>query len=109
MTVCFTVNSQNTSRITITGDQLRTANVIFAEHKEYSKLVPLLQLENTNLQEINKSWERTDSIKTTQIYQKNQIINKQYENIDRLEKSIKVRNTVTGVSLIVAVVCLLLN
>ena len=101
--------SQDTSRIIITSDQLRTANLIFAEHKEYSRLVPLIQQENTNLQTINKTWERTDSIKTSQINQQYKMIEKQNENIDKLKKSIKVRNTVTGVSLITALLCLLLN
>lgn len=101
--------SQDTLRITITSDQLRTANLIFAEHKEYSQLVPLIQQENANLQIINKTWERTDSIKTYQINQQYKMIEKQNENIDKLKKSIKVRNTVTGVSLITALLCLLLN
>lgn len=101
--------SQDTSKITITSDQLRTANLIFAEHKEFSRLVPLIQQENTNLQTINKTWERTDSIKTSQINQQYKMIEKQNENIDKLKKSIKVRNTVTGVSLITALLCLLLN
>lgn len=101
--------SQDTSKITITSDQLRTANLIFAEHKEFSRLVPLIRQENTNLQIINKTWERTDSIKTSQINQQYKIIEKQNENIDKLKKSIKVRNTVTGVSLITALLCLLLN
>jgi hypothetical protein len=101
--------SQDTSKITITSDQLRTANLIFAEHKEFSRLVPLIQQENTNLQIINKTWERTDSIKTSQISQQYKMIERQNENIDKLKKSIKVRNTVTGVSLITALLCLLLN
>ena len=103
------MHSQDTSRITITSDQLRTANLIFAEHKEFSRLVPLIQQENTNLQIINKTWERTDSIKTSQINQQYKMIERQNENIDKLKKSIKVRNTVTGVSLITALLCLLLN
>jgi hypothetical protein len=101
--------SQDTSRITITSDQLRTANLIFAEHKEFSQLVPLIQQENANLQIINKTWERTDSIKTSQINQQYKMIEKQNENIDKLKKSIKVRNAVTGASLITVVLCLLLN
>ena len=109
MTLCSSMYSQDTSRITITSDQLRTANLIFAEHKEFSRLVPLIQQENANLQIINKTWERTDSIKTSQINQQYKIIERQNENIDKLKKSIKVRNTVTGVSLITALLCLLLN
>ena len=101
--------SQDTSKITITSEQLRTANLIFAEHKEFSRLVPLIQQENTNLQIINKTWERTDSIKTSQINQQYKMIERQNENIDKLKKSIKMRNTVTGVSLITALLCLLLN
>lgn len=109
MTLCSSMYSQDTSRITITSNQLRTANLIFAEHKEFSRLVPLIQQENTNLQTINKTWERTDSIKTSQINQQYKMIEKQNENIDKLKKSIKVRNAVTGVSLITVVLCLLLN
>ena len=109
MILCSSIYSQDTSRITITSDQLRTANLIFAEHKEFSRLVPLIRQENTNLQIINKTWERTDSIKTSQINQQYKMIEKQNENIDKLKKSIKVRNTVTGVSLITALLCLLLN
>lgn len=109
MTLCSSTYSQDTSRITITSDQLRTANLIFAEHKEFSRLVPLIQQENANLQIINKTWERTDSIKTSQINQQYKMIEKQNENIDKLKKSIKVRNAVTGVSLITVVLCLLLN
>ena len=109
MTLCSSMYSQDTSRITITSDQLRIANLIFAEHKEYSQLVPLIQQENANLQTINKTWERTDSIKTSQINQQYKMIERQNENIDKLKKSIKVRNTVTGVSLITALLCLLLN
>ena len=109
MTLCSSMYSQDTSKITITSDQLRTANLIFAEHKEFSRLVPLIQQENANLQIINKTWERTDSIKASQINQQYKMIEKQNENIDKLKKSIKVRNTVTGVSLITALLCLLLN
>lgn len=109
MILCSSIYSQDTSRITITSDQLRTANLIFAEHKEYSQLVPLIRQENANLQTINKTWERTDSIKTYQINQQSKMIERQNENIDKLKKSIKVRNTVTGVSLITALLCLLLN
>lgn len=109
MTLCSSMYSQDTSRITVTSDQLRTANLIFAEHKEFSRLVPLIQQENTNLQIINKTWERTDSIKTSQINQQYKMIERQNENIDKLKKSIKMRNTVTGVSLITALLCLLLN
>lgn len=113
MIACFSIHSQDTSKILITSDQLRTANLIFAEHKEYSKLVPLLRQENSNLQTINQTWIVTDSIKTEQIYKKNQIIDQQNANIEKLEKQIKnattVYSTIAGVSIIVTIICLLAN
>lgn len=113
MTVCFSIHSQDTSKIIITSEQLRTTNLIFAEHKEYSKLVPLLRQENTNLQLINQTWIVTDSIKTKQLYQKNQIIEQQNANIKKLEKNIKnsttIYSTVTGISVIVTIICLILK
>ena len=110
MIACSSIHSQDTSKILITSDQLRTANLIFAEHKEYSKLVPLLRQENSNLQTINQTWIVTDSIKTEQIYKKNQIIDQQNANIEKLEKQIKnvttVYSTIAGVSIIVTIICL---
>ena len=106
---CSSIHSQDTSKITITSDQLRTANLIFAEHKEYSKLIPLLKLENSNLQTINKSWVRTDSINKAQIFQRNQIIAKQTIDMEHMKKTIKVGSTVTGVSVLITVLCLILK
>ena len=123
--MCFSANSQPTSRniipsdstkitlITITSDQLRTANLIFAEHRELSTLVPLLQQENTNLRTINKTWERTDSLRRSQIYQKNQLILQQASEIDKMEKSMNtslaVSGSITGVAIIVTILCLCLK
>lgn len=109
MTVCSSIHSQDTSKITITSDQLRTANLIFIEHKKYSTIIPLLEEENSNLKTINQSWERTDSIKSTQLYQKNKMIAEQNLNIDQLKKSINISYTVTGVSVLITVLCLILK
>ena len=125
LTVCFSANSQPISRsiipsdsikitrITITSDQLRTANLIFAEHKELSTLVPLLQQENTNLRIVNQTWERTDSLRRSQIYQKNQLISQQAREIDKMEKSMNtslaISGSVTGVAIIVTILCLCLK
>ena len=106
---CSSIHSQDTSKIIITSDQLRTANLIFAEHKQYTQLVPLLQQENLNLQTINRTWVRTDSIKSAQLYQKNQIISEQLIDMDRMRKTIKVGGTVTGVSVLITVLCLILR
>jgi hypothetical protein len=112
-TVPFTATSQDTSRITITSDQLRTTNIIFAEHDKYSKLIPLLQQENAQLIEVNETWERTDSLKTVQLSHQNQIMMQQNQDMERLKKNLRISNTVggtaVGVSIIVTVLCLLLN
>ena len=125
LTVCFSANSQPISRniipsdstkithITITSDQLRTANLIFAEHKELSTLVPLLQQENANLRIVNKSWERTDSLRRSQLYQKNQIIAQQSVELDKMEKSMNTTlittGSITGAAIIVTILCLCLK
>lgn len=109
MTASFSINSQDTSKIIITSEQLRTTNLIFSEHKKFSELIPLLQLENSNLQTINNTWVRTDSIKNMQIYNQNQTISEQCKNMDKLKKSIRVRNSVIGISILTTVLCLILK
>lgn len=96
MTVPCLAHSQDTSKITITSDQLRTANLIFAEHKEYSNLIPLLRQENSNLILINKSWENTDSIKTSQLREQEQKMMKQAQEVERLQKNLKISSSVGG-------------
>lgn len=113
MTVCFSAYSQDTSRITITSDQLKTANLIFAEHEKYSKIIPLLKQENENLHLINQSWLITDSIKTVQLNNQNQIMIQQTNAIQQLEKNLKTSRTIggtaIGISIGVTVLCLLLK
>lgn len=113
MIVCFSAYSQDTSKITITSDQLRTANLIFAEHQEYSKLVPLLKQENKNLLLVNQTWVRTDSIKTVQLNYQNQMMIQQKDAIQQLERNLQTSRTVggtaIGVGIVVTVLCLLLK
>lgn len=125
LTVCFSANSQPISRsiipsdsttitrITITSDQLRTANLIFAEHKELSTLCPLLQQENANLRVVNQTWERTDSIRRYQIQRQNQIISQQELDLRKMEKSLNrtllIGGSVTGAAIIVTIMCVCLK
>ena len=109
MTVPCLAHSQDTSRITITSDQLRTANLIFAEHKEYSNLVPLLRQENSNLTLINKSWEHTDSIKTSQLREQEQKMIKQALEVERLKKNLKISSAVGGTAVGVIIVATVLG
>lgn len=123
--MCFSANSQPISRniipgdstqvtrIVITSDQLRTANLIFAEHKEFKTLIPLLQQENQNLRIVNQSWERTDSLRRCQISQRNQIIAQQSSELDKMEKSMNATlittGSITGAAVIVTILCLCLK
>ena len=77
--------SQNTSTVTITSEQLKTTNLIFAEHQKLSETVPLLKSQITNLELINKSWEKTDSVRRVQLLYYGNIIedkNRSIENRD---------------------------
>ena len=113
LTVCCSAHSQDTLRITITSNQLRTANLIFAEHKEFSNIIPLLKEENLNLKIINDYWYKTDSIKSLQLYQNQQIIDTQVKEIEHMQKAYKSKMYmlygITGTSIIVTILCLILN
>lgn len=89
MIVPYCTRSQNTSKITITSEQLRTANLIFAEHKQYDSIIPLLQQENSNLLMINDIWKHTDSLKTVQIQNIKEIVIQQDSEIIQLKNKIK--------------------
>ena len=63
--------------------------------------------------QVNETWVRTDSIKTVQLYERNQMISQQAQDIEKLNKNLRISRTVggtaVGVSIIVTVVCLLLK
>ena len=75
--------------------------------------MPLLQQENANLTQINETWVRTDSIKTVQLYKQNQMISQQAQDIEKLNKNLRISTavggTAVGVTIVVTVLCLLLN
>lgn len=104
---CF---SQNTSTVTITTEQLRTANQIFLEHQKFSEQIPLYQQQIVNLEAINSSWEKTDSIRKVEYYK---MIEEKNRAIENLNKSLKKKQDIIsfggmGVATI-AVLCLLLK
>lgn len=108
--MCFSTLSQNTSTITITSDQLRTTNLIFAEHKQYSELVPLLKQENSNLRTINETWVRTDSIRVVQLQNQKKIMEKQNKDLEKMRQNLKITGavggTAIGITILVTVLCL---
>lgn len=72
-------------------------------------MIPLLKQENQNLQLINQTWVRTDSLKNIQLYQKDAIISKQQIDVSRLKKTAMITGTAAGVSIIITVLCLFLK
>lgn len=103
--------SQTTSTITITLEQLKTTNLIFLEHEKYTKEVPLLNKKIETLEEINKSWLHTDSIRRINEKQYNSIIKKDSIKITQLQSSHKKYKVVTKISIIVNIIlaCLLVK
>jgi hypothetical protein len=101
--------NKDTVKYIITNRQLRTANLIFAEHKELSQMVPLLRKENHNLQLINNTWSRTDSIKSIQITQQRLQISEQCKDLSKTKKAMKISCSVAIVATIVTVLCLTLK
>lgn len=103
--------SQTTSTITITPEQLKTTNLIFLEHEKYTKEVPLLNKKIEALEEINKSWLHTDSIRRINEKQYNAIIKKDSIKITQLQSSHKKYKVVTKISIILNIIlaCLLVK
>lgn len=103
--------SQTTSTITITPEQLKTTNLIFLEHEKYTKEVPLLNKKIETLEEINKSWLHTDSIRRINEKQYNVIIKKDSIKITQLQSSHKKYKVVTKISIILNIIlaCLLVK
>lgn len=103
--------SQTTSTITITPEQLKTTNLIFLEHEKYTKEVPLLNKKIKTLEEINKSWLHTDSIRRINEKQYNAIIKKDSIKITQLQSSHKKYKVVTKISIILNIIlaCLLVK
>lgn len=105
--------SQSTSKITITGEQLRTANLIFVEHRKLTETVPLLNKEINNLKLINKSWEKTDSLRRLQLTYYNDVIEDKNRSIEDLNKSLKRKQNIikygSAGSCLIIILCLLLK
>lgn len=74
-------------------------------------MIPLLQQENRNLQTVNETWIRTDSLKTLQLQSQRKIMDQQKKDIEQMKKnlntSIAIGGTAVGVTILVTVLCLL--
>jgi hypothetical protein len=95
--------------VTITPTQLKTANLIFAEHKMLVAKVPLLESKISNLTAINANWIKVDSLRSSQISLYQETIKRQEADVTQLKKSLKKTKLITGGSvlatIILAVIC----
>lgn len=111
--VSICCSSQNTSKIIITSEQLKTANLIFVEHEKLTKSLPLFEERITNLELINKSWERTDSIRRAKLLYFDKLIKDKNRSIEDLNKSLKKKQKVirygAAGSCVLIIACLLLK
>jgi hypothetical protein len=100
--------SQTTSdSIKITSEQLRTTNLIFAEHAKLSSQVLLLQDEVRNLEKIDSLWLKTDSVRREQINQYARVVKQQETKIKKAKKWSRFKDFVIG-GLSILSLCLLL-
>ena len=107
------ISSFSQDTLKITSEQLRTTNLIFVEHKKFSEEIPLLNQQISNLEQINKSWEQTDSVRQSQLIYYNQVIEDKNKSIEGLNKSLKKKNNIINyggsISVLTIVLCLLLK
>ena len=100
--------SQTTSdSIKITSEQLKTTNLIFAEHTKLSSQVLLLKNQVQNFEKVDSIWLYTDSIRKEQIAQYEQVIQQQEKTLKKIKKLSKFKDfIISGLS--VLSLCLLL-
>jgi len=100
--------SQTTSdSIKISSEQLRTTNLIFAEHAKLSSQVLLLQDEVRNLEKVDSLWLETDSIRREQINQYATVVKQQEAKIKKVKKWSRFKDYIIG-GLTIFGICLLL-
>lgn len=87
--------------------------MIFTEHKKFSETIPLLNTKIYNLELINKSWEKTDSLRKAQITYYNEVIQDQNRSIEGLNKSLKKKQNIIKYgsvgSCVLIILCLIMK
>lgn len=85
--------------------------MIFVEHKKFSEEIPLLKRQIDNLEMLDLSWQKSDSIKSQEIqYYKYKIIesDKSYNKLEIKTNRYKTATIVVSSSLIIAILTFLL-
>lgn len=100
--------SQTTSdSIKISSEQLRTTNLIFAEHAKLSRENVLLKSQVVNLEKIDSIWVHTDSVRRVQISEYTTVVKQQEAKIKKVKKWSNFKNyVISGLSILA--ICLLL-
>lgn len=94
--------------VVITPIQLKTANLIFAEHEMLSKKVPLLESKITNLETINSNWSQIDSLRSNQVTMYKEALATRDKDLKRLNKSLKTAKYVASGSILTTIILALL-
>jgi hypothetical protein len=93
--------------IKISSEQLRTTNLIFAEHSKLSKENILLKSQIVNLEKVDSIWVHTDSIRREQISEYATVVEKQQKQIKKVKKWSRIKDYIIC-GLTIFSVCLLL-
>ena len=100
--------SQTTSdSILISSEQLRTTNIIFAEHAKLFDENVLLKSQVINLEKLDSIWLHTDSIRRIEINNYEDTLKQNEKKIRRLKRRSKIFGVLSS-GLVIAVVCLAL-
>ena len=93
--------------IKISSEQLRTTNLIFAEHAKLSNQVLLLENQVRNFEKVDSIWLHTDSIRKEQVTQYEQVIQQQEKKLNKTKKLSQFKDfIISGLSILS--LCLLL-
>ena len=106
-----TISSQPISKdtvVVITPIQLKTANLIFADHEMLLKKVPLLESKITNLETINSNWSQVDSLRSNQVTMYKEALAVKDKDLKRLNKSLKTVKYAASGSIITTIILALL-
>ena len=88
-------------------EQLRTTNLIFAEHAKLSNENVLLKAQIVNLEKVDSIWLHTDSVRREQIYNYEKVVQQQEKKIEKIKKWSSFKDFLIG-GLGILSICLLL-
>jgi hypothetical protein len=103
----LSISQTTQDSIKISTEQLRTTNLIFAEHAKLSSENVLLKEQIVNLEKIDSIWNHTDSVRREQIYNYEKVVQQQEKKIKKVKKWSSFKDYIIG-GLSILSICLLL-